>query len=984
VGWTPFPEIREGRIRGDSFVVKLWDVHRGRVEGVDERYRDAKLFFDRTYFSPGLRRFLGNALRRTAGRGGDPVVLLYTGFGGGKSHALLAVYHALRNTERSLESPRFRGFLDEEGLEPPKAGAAIAVFDGAALDPVSLQRTYGVESPWEFILSELASQAGDPGAAERLRRLAGEYSREPPGYEALADILEILEGSGPAPVVLLDDLGVYIEGLIARGRESEARAFTVFLYNLAMAVSNTGRAFLAVATPQQFREASGMIVRVMQSVARVARGESIVGPRDAAALLKSSLLEAVDEDEAERVASRYSRLYEESRSLLPAAAASPSYREELARGYPFHPMLVGELYGGVAQLEGVQGTRDVLRLTAWLLHHAYRLAGGEPRDMLLPGDVDPGLGGVAEVLSSSPQARRLLEAARYDLDEVAARIDDERIGRGLPRLARPVYAAVLLRSLHGGELRDDETRLATASPLRRIEPAHVDPVLEKLAYEATHLHWREDGGHKYYSVRVSANLNVVIEREAKHLLAEEPELVRGEAVARLRDVAGGGWARVVVWPRGPGEVVDDRKVKLVFLDPAVVERVGLEKLVAEYARYSKPGGAQLRKHVNTLVFLEPDPRAYEDLLGAVAELLAVERLRGRAEELKLSRDDLALLDEHATRAGKRARDAAVSLYTRVYYPVGMEGTRISVANTELKASTVRARRYSGAVEEALVDAGKLAEVIDPEYVLEVIKARHAALGGPVDFSAILDAFTTDPSKPMLKDPYVALRNAIKKLLDEGLVVPADETGVPRCETAPSSPEEALLLPCSRSECCPEVAEPEPVEESVATVPVQVATPSQPRRREVIFEDQPAEVLAEKLQDPAPVEFVEATFRVPESRPEDASRLAKTALLVVQDLARALRSADYRIELDFAANVESRAAKARLQAVIEDPEVLATYINSMLRSMLEGASRAQAEVRLYARRGGARLVDLAQLGEAFKRASIARGRLRVDFRAVTHD
>ena len=38
---------------------------------------------------------LVNTLKRLAGKGGDPVIQLKTGFGGGKTHSLIALYHLI-------------------------------------------------------------------------------------------------------------------------------------------------------------------------------------------------------------------------------------------------------------------------------------------------------------------------------------------------------------------------------------------------------------------------------------------------------------------------------------------------------------------------------------------------------------------------------------------------------------------------------------------------------------------------------------------------------------------------------------------------------------------------------------------------------------------------------------------------------------------------------------------------------------------------
>src|SRR5271157_5927297 len=87
---TPHADVASGRYQQAEFAADLWQVHLG--EGTDE-YRNPVEFFRRTYLTESLKRMLVGAVRRLAGRGGDPVVQLQTNFGGGKTHSMLAQYH---------------------------------------------------------------------------------------------------------------------------------------------------------------------------------------------------------------------------------------------------------------------------------------------------------------------------------------------------------------------------------------------------------------------------------------------------------------------------------------------------------------------------------------------------------------------------------------------------------------------------------------------------------------------------------------------------------------------------------------------------------------------------------------------------------------------------------------------------------------------------------------------------------------------------
>src|SRR6266550_4089360 len=87
---TPHKDVASGRFQQAEFAADLWQVHLG--EGTDE-YKNPVEFFRRTYLTESLKGMLVGAVRRLAGKGGDPVVQLQTNFGGGKTHSMLTLYH---------------------------------------------------------------------------------------------------------------------------------------------------------------------------------------------------------------------------------------------------------------------------------------------------------------------------------------------------------------------------------------------------------------------------------------------------------------------------------------------------------------------------------------------------------------------------------------------------------------------------------------------------------------------------------------------------------------------------------------------------------------------------------------------------------------------------------------------------------------------------------------------------------------------------
>ncbi len=91
---TPHKDIREGKLSEAIFAADLGDVVYGKAP---LEYQDASIFFQKTYLTHGLRTLLENVCSRLNGDKGDPVIQLQTPFGGGKTHALLTLYHLIKN-----------------------------------------------------------------------------------------------------------------------------------------------------------------------------------------------------------------------------------------------------------------------------------------------------------------------------------------------------------------------------------------------------------------------------------------------------------------------------------------------------------------------------------------------------------------------------------------------------------------------------------------------------------------------------------------------------------------------------------------------------------------------------------------------------------------------------------------------------------------------------------------------------------------------
>ena len=91
----PHADVLDGAFKQSEFAADITQVL--NKEAVPE-YQDPEKFFSRTYITEGMRLLLISVVQRLSGQGGDPVIQLQTAFGGGKTHALLAVLHLASRT----------------------------------------------------------------------------------------------------------------------------------------------------------------------------------------------------------------------------------------------------------------------------------------------------------------------------------------------------------------------------------------------------------------------------------------------------------------------------------------------------------------------------------------------------------------------------------------------------------------------------------------------------------------------------------------------------------------------------------------------------------------------------------------------------------------------------------------------------------------------------------------------------------------------
>ena len=643
---TPHKDVASGRYQQAEFAADLWQVHLG--QGTLE-YRDPVEFFRRTYLTESLKGLLVSAIRRLAGKGGDPVVQLQTNFGGGKTHSMLALHHLFSGTTPT----ELQGIEDvmqpAEAQHLPKANRAVLV--GTKISPSTpSEKSDGtvVRTLW----GELAWQLGGQEAYARIA--ADDQNATSPG-----DVLrELLIEYGPC-VILVDEWVAYARQLHDHG-DLPAGGFETqfsFAQTLTESARLAGNCLLAISLPASDtrgsphaqsddvevggRRGREALDRLRNVVGRMESSWRPASAEEGFEIVRRRLFEPFSDPaqfkDRDVVARAFADFYRVQEQEFPTVCRDSDYEKRIRAAYPIHPEIFDRLYGDWSTLVKFQRTRGVLRLMAAVIHSLW--AKGDRSPVILPANI------------ALDDRHVQFELTRYlpdnwppviekDVDgpnSLPLRLDSDvpNLGKfsACRRVARAIYlgSAPTAGAAHRG-IEDRRVALGCVMPGER--PAIFGDALRRLASTATYLY--QDGARYWYSTQPT--VTKLAEDRAEQLL-RDAEQVEQEIARRLRGSLRhpGDFSRVHALPQSSHDVPDERDARLVVLGPQRSYSKADDSAAAVFAEdVLKTRGKVPRLYRNTLVFLAPDKSRLQDLDLAVRRFLAWESILDERETLDLS------------------------------------------------------------------------------------------------------------------------------------------------------------------------------------------------------------------------------------------------------------------------------------------------------------------------------------------------------------
>ncbi len=609
---VPHRDILEGRLTMDVFAADLWEVAQQR--GADE-YRDADTFFKKTYLTEGLNNLLAVVGKRLQGAGGDPVIQIQTPFGGGKTHALIAMYH-----------------------KAAEWGAKRVVIVGTALDTR--------ETLWGVLENRLTGKT---------TRFTGQVA---PGKEALRQLL-----SDKQPVlILMDEVLQYLTKAagVKIGDSTLATQTIAFMQELTETVSTLQKACLVVTIPsgiiEHYDEGTEKLFQRLQQVAgRVERIYTPVQDNEISKIIRCRLFTSFDDQGIRRSVAEFMK-YAEREGILPAGSQPSEYRDRFLESYPFMPEVVDVLYHRWGSFPTFQRTRGVLRLLS-LVVYSRRTS---TRPYLSLADFD---------LSNQEIRQELLKYTGSEFNGVlAADITsvtggapkvDLSLGKAYQGLGLGTRAATSI-FLYSFPIRQE--RGATLGEIKRNatytdNPASV--VAEAVEQLKGKLFFLQSTGDKYFFDN-QPNLNRILLTNMENI--REEQLVQTEL--KLLHDSISNTKPVFIWEEDPGNIPDSEDLKLVILKRE-------NKTVLGNMLMNK--GQTPRVYRNTLFFLYPLELERPAFNNTIKRKIAYEYI-DRDSSLNLSKEQKEDVRKELKIAERDVIESIRKLYRLVSIPA-KDGTK---------------------------------------------------------------------------------------------------------------------------------------------------------------------------------------------------------------------------------------------------------------------------------------------------------------------
>ena len=763
----PQYDIRNGQLDESIFAANIEEVATGTAPVV---YQDIVSFFDRTYVTDGMRELIRRVVQALNGKESqNRVISLQTGFGGGKTHSLISLYHTVKYSRDFRNMEAARQILDPEDM-PQFDDARVSVF---TQNTVSVVDGHQVEEGivTHTLWGELAYQLGGREGYDRVRR-ADEQRIAP----TAKDIKPVIEGAVPA-LILIDELADYCakaSGLTVGGGTLFTQTNS-FIQTLTEVVASVPKTVLICTLPASATEvASSEIGQEILSAleTRVVRVGSSVKPVDDEEIfevVRRRLFDKMQKPEViEQVARKYKDMYHNRRDALPLEADRVAYVERIKKAYPFHPELIDIFRVRWGSDSRFQRTRGVLRLLASIVKDLWlrrsTLVGTQA--LIQTSDVQlENLPTLQSTITSLMGAQwdSVMHADVFGTISNAYKLDEQNAGNNIGQyhLATAVTTTVLLASIGASSQKGQSLKQLKLCLLKPDAFQHIDidSTVNQLENIVHYMYRSSIGGEQSYWFQSKPNINILI-NQAKGDVKEDE--IYGEILQMIKQsVTSITKVKVLVDPSG--DVPEQKQLTFVVMHPKyAVAAGGNVSRSAELAikQMAQMKGSSQRVYRNTMLYLLCSEAGKAALSTKLREYLACDKI---IKEYGGQLDPEQKKDVADRK--KLSADAAKEQLIHAY------NTVVKCERDNLKTQEI----ISFASEFASqISVNTLQELHDNGWVLRRIGLNVINRNGlmptvekPVKVNDLYEAFLRFDDKPMILNAD-AVKDTVNRYCEEGM------------------------------------------------------------------------------------------------------------------------------------------------------------------------------------------------------------------------
>ena len=762
----PQYDIRNGQLDESIFAANIEEVATGTAPVV---YQDIVSFFDRTYVTDGMRELIRRVVQALNGKESqNRVISLQTGFGGGKTHSLISLYHTVKYSRDFRNMEAARHILDPEDM-PQFDDARVAVF---TQNTVSVVDGHQVEDGiiTHTLWGELAWQLGGRDGYERVRR-ADEQRIAPTAN----DIKPIIEGATPA-LILIDELADYCakaSGLTVGGGTLFTQTNS-FMQTLTEVVASVPRTVLICTLPASAREvASSEIGQEILSAleTRVVRVGSSVKPVDDEEIfevVRRRLFDKMEKPEViEQVARKYKDMYHNRRDALPLEADRVAYIELVKKAYPFHPELINFFHVRWGSDSRFQRTRGVLRLLASIVKDLWQrrstLVGTQA--LIQTSDVQlENLPTLQSTITSLMGAQwdSVMHADVFGTISNAYKLDEQNAGNniGKYRLATAVTTTILMASVGSSSQKISlkQLKLCLLKP-DAFQHIDIDSTVNQLENIVHYMYRSSIGEEQNFWFQAKPNINILINQAKGDVKDDE---IYGEVLQMMKQsVTSITKVKVLVDPSG--DVPEQKQLTFVVMHPKyTVAAGGCVSRSAEFAikQMAQMKGSSQRVYRNTMLYLLCSEAGKAALSMKLREYLACDKIiKEYGSQLDSEqRKDVA---DRKKLSGDAAKEQLIHAYNNV----------VKCQRDTLKTQEIASFAADFAAQISL---NTLGELHDNGWVLRRIGLNVIDRNGlmptvekPVKVNDLYEAFLRFDDKPMILNAE-AITDTVNRYCEEGM------------------------------------------------------------------------------------------------------------------------------------------------------------------------------------------------------------------------